>query len=126
MARRLPELMLDVKSKAGFLGEFAKLFGEARQRAVLPQLLFLEGHPILAAILAARPVNLTRLESCLREVIVFVLGAFVYVFSHASPARPSSPRLPDLLRPARPTRPARRASPGPPGPARLCRAGFAS
>lgn len=69
MARRLPELMLDVTSKAGFLQRFAQLFDEARSRPALPKLLFLENHPSIIAILAAKPVNYTRLESCLREVI---------------------------------------------------------
>mmetsp|Transcript_89804 Transcript_89804/g.290156 ORF Transcript_89804/g.290156 Transcript_89804/m.290156 type:complete len:1098 (+) Transcript_89804:100-3393(+) len=69
MARRLPEVMLDVKSKAGFLERFAKLFDEARSHLALPKLLFLESHPSIIAILEAKPVNYTRLESCLREVI---------------------------------------------------------
>lgn len=69
MARRLPELMLDVKSKAGFLERFAQLFNEARSRAAMPQLLFLENHPSIILIMAATPVNYTRLEACLREVI---------------------------------------------------------
>jgi hypothetical protein len=69
MARRLPELIREVQEKPDFFNRFAEFFSECRHRPKMPELLLLQEHPRILRIREAKPVNMTRLESAIREIL---------------------------------------------------------